>query len=86
MELLIAMFSGAVGAVSAPRFLRRAKGGLWPTTFLGILGGAAAWQVLALVGPGVKAGPLVAWHIGAGMLSGAALALLVRTLRARIIG
>ncbi|MFX0546911.1 hypothetical protein ACEWPL_015325 [Roseovarius sp. S1116L3] len=76
MEMLAAMMSGAVGGVMARGALRRARRGLWLATLLGILGGGAAWWVLAQIGPGEKAGPLVLWHVVAGGASGAALSAL----------
>ena len=84
MELLIAMFCGAVGAVVVRWFLRVAAPGVWIATVLGILGGAGAWQVLALIGPGVKAGPLAMWHLVGGMIGGGALMALAAMLRARL--
>lgn len=85
MELLIAMFFGAVGAVSSLSVLRRRKGGVWVPTFLGMFGGYGAWQVLALIGPGEKAGPLVLWHLGMGAVFGGVLALLAASLWARFV-
>lgn len=85
MELLIAMFSGAVGAVLCLAVLRRRMGGVWVPTFLGIFAGYGAWQLLALIGPGAKAGPLVLWHLAMGAIAGGVLALLVASLSARFV-
>lgn len=84
MEMLIAMFCGAVGAVVLRWVWRVATPGIWIATVLGILGGAGAWQVLALIGPGEKAGPLAIWHMAAGMIGGAALLALTAVLRKRL--
>lgn len=84
MELLIAMFSGAVGAVVVRWVLRVTSPGVWIATVLGILGGAGAWQVLALIGPGEKAGPLAMWHLAVGMIGGGALLALAAMLRTRL--
>ncbi len=84
MELLIAMFCGAVGAVAVRMMMRVATPGVWIATVLGIIGGAGAWQVLALIGPGVKAGPLAMWHLVGGLIGGGVLMALAAILRARL--
>ncbi|WP_324753483.1 hypothetical protein [Roseovarius sp. Pro17] len=85
MELLVAMFSGAVGAVCARRAMRRRAPGIWITTLLGILGGAGAWWVLAMIGPGEQAGPLLLWHLAAGAIGGGALVSVAIMLWARLV-
>ena len=85
MELLIAMFCGAVGAVLVRGVMRGAAPGTWIATLLGIIGGAGAWQVLARIGPGEEAGPLVMWHLAGGIIGGAVLLSLVITLRMHIL-
>ncbi|MCQ0093950.1 hypothetical protein [Roseovarius sp. M141] len=69
MELLAAMFCGAVGSVAlGARPLGRVL-----ATGLGIVAGGSAWYLLTLIGPGLKAGPLVLVHAVAGGAMGAAL-------------
>jgi hypothetical protein len=85
MEMLAAMMSGAVGAVLACGILRRRVAGRWVATILGILGGTGAWWVLAMIGPGEKAGPLLLWHVAAGAVGGAALVALATLLWRRAI-
>ncbi|WP_113912030.1 hypothetical protein [Roseovarius dicentrarchi] len=68
MELLVAMMAGATGGAGL-----RGPSRLIPATALGIGGGAAAWYLLALIGPGLNAGPLIVIHMIAGALLGAGL-------------
>ncbi len=79
MEMLAAMMSGAAGGA----VLRGRSLGLAAATLLGILGGAAAWYLLAQFGPGLKAGPLVPAHMIAGAALGAALVFGAGALRRR---
>ena len=67
MELLVAMMSGAAGGA-----ILRGPVRLGLATGLGITAGALAWYLLALVGPGLNAGPVVLVHTVAGAIFGAA--------------
>ncbi|PVA09290.1 hypothetical protein DC366_14265 [Pelagivirga sediminicola] len=82
MEMLAAMFCGAVGGAA----LRRGALALPVATVLGIIAGAAAWYLLGLVGPGLKAGPLASMHAAAGAAAGAGLAALAGAVRRRAGG
>ncbi len=79
MELLVAMLSGAVGGA-----VLRGPLALVLATGLGIVGGAVAFYLLALVGPGLKAGPIVLVHVVAGAALGAGLALAAGMMRRRL--
>lgn len=81
MELLVAMMAGAAGAA-----MIRGSLALALATGLGIFAGAAAFYLLALVGPGLKAGPLVLIHIAAGGALGAGLAFVTGMMRRRVSG
>lgn len=75
MELLIAMMSGAIGSA-----VLRGRVHLVLATGLGIAAGAVAWYLLALIGPGAQAGPVIIVHaiagaaLGGGVLAGTGLA------------
>lgn len=84
MEMLIAMLCGAVGGVVVAGVARRKTLGRWSATLVGILGGAGAWQVLAMIGPGDVAGPLVIWHAAGGAIGGGLLVALAAMLRMRL--
>ncbi len=81
MELLVAMISGAAGGA-----MLRGPLALILATGLGIVGGAAAFYLLALVGPGLKAGPTVLVHGVAGAALGAGLAFAAGMLRRSMAG
>ncbi len=79
MELLVAMFCGAAGGA-----ILRGTWGLIVATGLGIVAGAAAFYLLALAGPSLKAGPLVPVHAVAGAAMGAAIVTVAGLARRRL--
>jgi uncharacterized membrane protein YeaQ/YmgE (transglycosylase-associated protein family) len=68
MEMLAAMLAGAFGGA----VVRGRSVPLVVATVLGICGGGAGWYLLGLLGPGLRAGPLVLLHMAAGATLGAA--------------
>ncbi len=80
MEMLAAMLCGALASAA----LGARPLGLVLATGLGIVAGAAAFYLLALAGPSLKAGPLVPVHAAAGAALGAAIVTVAGVARRRL--